>query len=275
MIIDGHAHIWTLDPVAYPWQPTFGFVPTEEASPEALLSAMDRLGVAWAVLVQPSAYGNDHRFLLRAVERHPGRFVAVGLTDPAEPGAVDGATQLVREDGCVGLRVNLSLDLDRAASQADSDAWAGLESLGVPLCLRATPAHHDLARLILGRHPRLRVIVDHLELPEPRNLVAAVDRLAELAAFDNCYLKVAGLARLSMEGPPYRDTWPLIRSAYGSFGASRLLWGSDYPAAEPQDLYAAAARAIMSMPFLDGADRDRIMAGTSAELWGRAMEQPS
>jgi L-fuconolactonase len=269
VLVDGHAHIWTIDPAAYPWQPTFGFVPTEEAPPDALITTMDRLRIAWAVLVQPSAYGTDHRFMFDAIDRHPDRFVGVGLVDTAEHGAVAAAARLVREGGCVGLRVNLALDLDRARRQADPVSWSGLGSLGVPICLRATAAHHELAKLILGRNPMLRVVIDHLELPEPGDLGGAAERIAELAAFDNCSLKIAGLARASADGPPYRDLWPLIRSALRSFGSSRLVWGSDYPAARPESGYAASVQAIASMPFLNRPDRDRVMSGTSAELWGQ------
>lgn len=268
-MVDAHAHIWTIDSAAYPWQPTFGIVPTEGALPDALLSTMDRVGIGWAVLVQPSAYGSDHRFMLEAIDRHPDRFVGVGLVDAAEPGAIAAAARLVREGGCVGLRVNLALDLDRARRQADPVAWSGLESLGVPICLRATAAHHELAKLILRRNPMLRIVVDHLELPEPGDLDGAAERLAELAAFDNCSLKVAGLARASADGPPYRDVWPLIRSALRSFGSSRLVWGSDYPAARADSGYPAAVEAIASMPFMNRPDRDRVMSGTSTELWGK------
>jgi predicted TIM-barrel fold metal-dependent hydrolase len=271
MIIDGHAHIWLIDPLAYPWQPTFGFIPTEEASPDVLIEVMDRLSVDWTVLVQPSVYGADHRLLLRTVARHPDRFVAVGLIDPAEPRAADRARHLVDEEGCVGLRVNLSLDLGRARQQARPDGWVGLESMGVPVCLRATAAHHDLAKSILTRHRSLRIVIDHLELPERGRLDAAVERLAELATFDNCLLKVAGLGRFSADGPPFRDTWPLMREVLRLFGSSRLLWGSDHPAAA----YPAAVEAIMSMPFIRGRAQDQVMAGTSLELWGPIGVRPT
>ena len=279
MIVDGHAHIWTIDPGVYPWQPTFGIVPTEQAPPEPLISIMDRRDVDWTVLVQPSAYGGDHRFLLEATQRWPDRFVAIGLVDPAEPATVTAAANLVQPGACVGLRVNLSLDLGRALRQASAESWSDLETLGVPICLRITPAHHNLARLILGRHPGLRIVIDHLGLPDAVHLAAAADRLTELAAFDNALLKIAGLARCSGSGPPFRDTWRLIEAAVRSFGASRLLWGSDYPGAEPDLAYKAALdateSALASMPFVSTADRDRVMAGTSLELWGRPMGRPT
>jgi L-fuconolactonase len=262
-IIDAHAHVWALDPAAYPWQPTFGYIPSVPAPPDALLSVMARLGVAHAVLVQPSAYGPDHRFLFDTVRDHPDRFLPVGLVDPADSSMGAAAASLVG-DGCVGLRVNLSLDLRRAAIQADESRWAELEGSDVPICLRATPAHHELVKRVLARHPGLRLVVDHLGLPDPGRPAATLARLAELATFENCYIKVAGLCRLSDSTPPGRDVESVVRGALRLFGSSRLLWGSDFPNAD----YRAAVSTLESMSTVNAADRDRLMAGTSRELWG-------
>jgi L-fuconolactonase len=268
VLVDGHAHVWKLDPANYPWQPTFGIVPTEETRPADLLAGMDRRGVGHAVLIQPSAYGRDHRFLLETVQDHPDRFVAVGLVDPSDAGDTAAAESLVRDRGCVGLRVNLSLDPAQAAAQADGPGWAVLEELGVPVCIRATPVHHDLVTAILERRDKLRLVVDHMGLPEPHLLAQAIERVTELARFEQCWLKVAGLARFSRSSPPYRDTWPVVRAALQAFGSSRLVWGSDFPATDGADGYEASIEAIESMPFVTSADRDRLMSETSRELWG-------
>ncbi|MGH2380418.1 MAG: amidohydrolase family protein, partial [Candidatus Limnocylindria bacterium] len=229
-------------------------------------------GVAYAVLVQPSAYGPDHRYLLRTVSEYPGRFLPIGLVDPAAADGAAAAVALAR-NGCVGLRVNLALDLRVAATQAAATAWAAFEALDVPVCVRAVPAHHNLVIGILTRHRRLRLVVDHLGLPEPGHLAAAVPRVAQLATFEHCWLKIAGLPRFSQTTPPYRDTWPLVHTAIQSFGASRLLWGSDFPATDPDLGYAAAIQAIESMPFVGADDRIRLMSGTSRELWGVPVER--
>lgn len=261
--VDSHAHVWSLDPNAYPWQPTFGYVPTAPATPDALLASMDACGVAHAILVQPSVYDSDHRFLLKTVREHADRFLPIGLVDPADPAAIEDAGSLV-EAGCVGLRVNLSSDSRRAARQAHAPAWAALSNVGVPICLRAAPAHHELVLEILRRHERTRFIVDHLGLPEPAAPAAAVRRLGELAGLEHCWLKIAGLAQLSTCAPPHRDVWPLVRAAIRLFGVSRLIWGSDFPNAD----YRASVHLIGCMPFMTGAERHQLMAETPSELWG-------
>lgn len=265
-IVDSHSHVWTLDTAAYPWQPTFGFIPTEPASPDELLAAMDRHGVAHTLLVQPSAYGSDHRFLFDAVHIAPTRFSAVGLVDPAHPGSLELAADLV-ESGCIGFRVNLSLDIPAAERQATAGTWSQLGSLGVPVCLRAAPAHQAQVKRIVAGLPDTLFVVDHLGLPEPGD-TKAIRRLGELARFDNCILKIAGVWRASALGHPYEDTWPILSAAIDLFGSSRLVWGSDYPAVRPDCGYAEAVTAIQALPFMDADDLDRVMAGTARGCWG-------
>ena len=118
-IVDGHAHVWALEATEYPWQPTFGYVPTVAAMPASLLAAMDRFGVHHAVLVQPSVYGPDHRFLLKTVQDQPDRFLPIGLVEPADSTSTEEAARLVNVDGCVGLRVNLSLDSAKSRASGE------------------------------------------------------------------------------------------------------------------------------------------------------------
>ncbi len=274
MLVDAHAHVWVLDQGAYTWQPTFGFVPTSNATPDDLLAAMDRCGVGYAMLVQPSAYGPDHRFLLDTVRAQPNRFLPIALVDPADVASLADGAVLVRDGGCVGLRVNFALDLERASAQATGPAWETLESLDVPIAVRATPAHHELVTGILARHRGLRLVVDHLGLPDPGHLVEAEGRLAELARFEGCWLKVAGLGLVSRTSPPHRDVWPLVEAAVRAFGASRLVWGSDFPSGGGAEGYEGVVQAMEAMPFLSAPDRARVMGETARQLWGTPRPTP-
>jgi predicted TIM-barrel fold metal-dependent hydrolase len=264
-IVDSHSHVWTLDTAAYPWQPTFGYVPTEPASPDELLGAMDRCGVAHTLLVQPSPYGSDHRFLHEAVGKAPARFSAIGLVDPEDPGSPELAAELV-DAGCIGFRVNLSLDLPTAERQAEAGTWPQLGSLGVPICLRTTPRHQAQVKRIVAGLPDTQFVIDHLGLPEPGES-RAIGRLVELARYDNCMLKIAGVWRASTLEPPFQDTWPILSAALDLFGASRLMWGSDYPAVRPENGYRDAIAAMRALPFMDEEDLDRVMAGTARRCW--------
>src|SRR5260370_37185168 len=94
------------------------------------------------------------------------------------------------------------------------------------------PEPHQLAIGLLRAYPTVPFVIDHLGLPERPSSRAAAARLAELAQSANCYLKLAGLARLKGEAAPPDAGWPLVRAALDAFGSSPLGSGSDFPWAE-------------------------------------------
>lgn len=58
----------------------------------------------------------------------------------------------------------------------------------------------------------------------------------ELARFPNVYIKVHGLGEFCKRRLPVTEPFPfetpippLLNMAYEAFGASRMMWGSDYP----------------------------------------------
>src|SRR5262249_41477269 len=158
-------------------------------------------------------------------------------------------------------------DVRIAELQVASHAWSGLGSLGVPICIRATPAHRDNVDHILTSLPETGFIIDHLGLPEPGETRETIARLTELARFDNCMLKIARLQRAWALGPPHEDTGPILSAALDLFGASRLIWGSDYPAVRADGEYEQAIAAIRTLPFLDGDPLNRVMAGNARDWW--------
>jgi L-fuconolactonase len=267
MIVDAHAHVWSSDPERYPWNPTFGYVPRAPATPQALLAQMDALDVQLALLVQPSVYGDDHQFLLDTVGAHPARFVPIGQVDPSQPPSVSNARDLVGDAGLAGLRVIFARDPAQAACQASAPAWQELVTLGVPICLRVMPEHHHLAISLLKAYPMAAFVIDHLGLPERPGSPEAAARLAELARSANCYLKLAGLARLRGEAEPPDALWPLVYAALESFGSSRLVWGSDFPGTDEQHALGIAVADLAALPFLSPADQQAIMGRTAVQLW--------
>ncbi len=271
MIIDAHTHVWSGDPVSYPWQPTFGYIPEVAASPETLLASMDACRIAFAVIVQSSVYGDDHRFVLDTVAAHPDRFVAVGQVDPQQPSSFDQARALVEANAVVGLRVIFAVDPALAQAQASSRYWDGLVELGVTISLRAMPIHHRLVLSLLRRFPRACFVVDHLGLPNLADLTGAARRLAELARFDNCSVKIAGLARLRADlGTSVSPTlgWPLVRQCLRTFGPARMVWGSDFPSCDERTALKSSLDDVTTMPFIDDGVREQVLGGTAVRLWG-------
>ena len=120
---------------------------------------------------------------------------------------------------------------------------------------------------MLGRFPRVRVVLDHMARPvvDDGPPYAAAASLFSLARFKNLYLKLTTHnVRESQQGKatPRGFFGRVLRE----FGASRIAWGSNYPASEGSlpDMLAEAKLALASLPQ---ADQDWIFSRTAGTLY--------
>ena len=74
-IIDSHVHVWRADAILYPVIRSLGLPEGFDAPAELLLKEMEAAGVDKAVLVQPSNYEFDNRYLSHCLTAYPGRFI--------------------------------------------------------------------------------------------------------------------------------------------------------------------------------------------------------
>jgi predicted TIM-barrel fold metal-dependent hydrolase len=146
-------------------------------------------------------------------------------------------------------------------------AWRKAEETGLPVCLQMTAAGIPQLESVLVRFPGLRVILDHLARPvqEDGPPYAAAESLWRLARFPGVYLKVTerNLAG-AMAGQATPDTF--FGRLVGEFSASRIAWGSNFPASE-RSLPELVALAQDTLRFLPHADREWIFSRTATTLY--------
>jgi predicted TIM-barrel fold metal-dependent hydrolase len=278
MIVDTHVHVWEIDPPCYPIGPTapnWTAMPDEPGTADELLAEMDANGVDWTVLVQTSWSTWDNGYIADSVARFPQRFVGHGLLDPLAADNADLARYWMLERGLVGFRFHPMYYPDHAVLlRAENRAlWEELETLGaiVQFHLRAGDAYQVAE--IAARHARLRLIVDHMGYPDLDQGMAAFQPIIDLAAAPNIWLKLSDVAGRSRVSYPYADVHSYIRALLDAFGAARTVWGTGYPGHHRQKQnwpsLADEIRLIQEgLPFLNEDDRERILGGTAAALWG-------
>jgi predicted TIM-barrel fold metal-dependent hydrolase len=120
---------------------------------------------------------------------------------------------------------------------------------------------------MLDRFPKVRIILDHLAKPTlsdgpPYTAAADVFRLAD---YKNLYLKLTPrtVAEAQNGKATHATFFPLLVS---KFGASRIAWGSNYPASEgtlPELLKVSQA----ALSVLPPEDREWIFARTAMTLY--------
>lgn len=268
VIVDAQIHVWSADTPRRPW-PAGRAVHAHGASlsGEQVLRVMDDNGVARAVLVPPSWIGDDNADSLDAARRWPDRFAVMGRFDPKAPKAADSLARWREEPGMRGIRMTFHLPYWQGWLDDGSLDWfwEAAERADLPLML-FVPGHAKALEPVAQRHPRLRMILDHLARRGEDKDDAAftdIDDVLALARYPNVAAKVSAMPNYSSEGYPFRPLHRHLRRVYEAFGAQRMLWGTDYSRlAVP---YRDAVRLFTeALEFLNDQDREWIMGRATA-----------
>jgi predicted TIM-barrel fold metal-dependent hydrolase len=276
MIIDTHCHVIATDTKKYPLAPIFGR--QSQWSAEHPLDYPDMVaadvaaGVDKAVLVQAaSAYAFDNSYVADSVAAHPGRFTGVFSIDVAAPDAVHKMKHWMGK-GLTGMRIFTSGSTHAAQETFFADdtafpAWQYASDQGLSVCMQMRVAGLPLLETVLARFPKARVILDHFARAEAVDgpPFAAAAPLFALAKYPNVYLK---LTHRPIEQSEKGASTPeaFLGKAVKEFGAQRMIWGSNFPAAGPPlaDLIAMGRKALS---FLSEQDQDWIFCKTAQSLY--------
>jgi predicted TIM-barrel fold metal-dependent hydrolase len=224
--IDSHAHVFSRE---LELAAVRRYTPDYDATLAQYLDHLQTHGLSHGVLVQPSFLGTDNRYLLAALGQAPEQLRGVVVVEPGTRRAeLDEMARL----GVVGVRLNL---MGTASPDFHEAAWkvflSHLAELGWHVELHASVEH--LPGLIRQLIPfGVRLVVDHFGRPDARSGLdqPGYPELMALGASGQVWMKVSGIYRLAGTD---RQNLAFARSALGlleqSFGAHRLVWGSDWP----------------------------------------------
>lgn len=258
--IDSHAHVFVR---SLRLASRRRHAPDYDATLAEYLALLDAHGVSHAVLVQPSFLGSDNGFMLDAIRAQPQRLRGVAVI---EPDADDDELGALADGGIVGIRLNL---IGLPIPDCTAGAWQRLFERVRALDWHVE-LHCELCRLAGAGQAVLdagcKLVVDHFGRPD------AADNEG-LAWLLNCAQGGRTWVKLSAA---YRN-WPDAHGAAAcqaaqallrSFGAARLVWGSDWPHTQHRGVANyTAARAALDQWVPDDAARRSILIDTPARLF--------
>jgi predicted TIM-barrel fold metal-dependent hydrolase len=271
-IIDAQIHVWSPDISTRPWaagRTRHAHGPALSA--EQVLQVMDDAGVARAVLVPPSWPGDDNTDALEAARRYPDRFAVMGRFNPKAPDAQARLDSWKEQRGMLGIRLTFHLPpWPGWLSDGSLDwFWTAAEQAGLPVMI-FVPGHVPEVEPIAARHPKLKLILDHLARGGDKTDDAAfadIDQVLILAHYQNVAVKVSALPCYSSEPYPFPKLTPHLRRVYNAFGPRRMLWGTDYSRLPVP--YREAVRHLQDgVDFLTKDDREWILGRACAEWVG-------
>ncbi|MGH9679955.1 MAG: amidohydrolase family protein, partial [Candidatus Acidiferrales bacterium] len=235
MTIDIHPHVISRDTKRYPNAPLGGhksdWSRERPVIVEEMIAAMDQAGIAKSALVQASTcYGHDNSYIADAVAAHPDRFTGVFSVDVLAPDAPEKIRYWAGRR-LTGMRLftagsTMPNQADWVDDPRSFPAWECASQLGIPVCMQMTLKAIPQLIHMLGRFPKVSVILDHLAKPTlsdgfPYAAAADVFRLAD---YKNLYLKLTPrtVAEAQTGKASHATFFPFLVS---KFGASRIAWG--------------------------------------------------
>jgi predicted TIM-barrel fold metal-dependent hydrolase len=273
MIVDTHVHVVSDDHQKYPRKVTPG-QPGEwvqDMTAETLLSLNAQAGIDKTVLVQAyTAYKYDNSFAADCAAKYPGCFTSVCILDPTQSDTPDQLTYWVKQRGMRSIRLFTTTETEGTwlDDSRTFPVWERAASLGIPICIMTLFHQLPRVRTVLERFPSVTVALDHLAVPRlsagpPYD---AVQPLFELVRFPNLYLKFSSV-NLYAARRGKSTSREFFTRLIDRFGASRLMWGSNFPATYDRSLKDQVDIAKEDLSFLSAEDQRWIFAETALTLW--------
>jgi L-fuconolactonase len=300
-LFDTHAHLISDDWDTYRPKPLRPDLPVPKrtdytVTAEALIGMMDEHDVPVACVVQRGhLYGYDNSYIIDSAKKYPGRLLPVVILDTQDPETPARFTEMVKSQGVRGFRMANTrpshLDTAWMSSPAAMQVWKTCADLNVPMTLiffyHQLPYVLPLLHIIAKMYPTLPILIDHLGtaygvthvemawakeagfgdvgMPPPPHF--GIDETIHIFEdTPNVYFKMTevNMDRLHTAGiAPSR----IVRRMADSFGAERLVWGSDvgqslrWPYADKASMGRAAAG------FLSDSERALFLYGNAARIY--------
>ncbi|KAL8255156.1 hypothetical protein R6Q59_033377 [Mikania micrantha] len=240
---------------------------------------MEEAAVDGALIVQPINHKFDHSYVTSVLKKHPSKFVGCCLANPAEDGSgVQQLEHLVLEDGYRAVRFNPYLwpSGQQMTNEIGKAMFSKAGDLGVPvgfMCMKGLNLHIAEIKKLCSDFPKTVVLFDHLAFCKPPTDDEAAKTFSELlglSRFPQVYVKLSALFRVSRKPFPYEDLSPLLSQVISSFGANRVMWGSDFPFVVEECGYKEAKEAvsiIANQVSISSSDMEWIMGRTAMQLF--------
>jgi L-fuconolactonase len=271
-MIDAHFHIWQLSRGDYGWL-TADLAPIyRDVSPSDWRAAAAPHGITGGVLVQAAPTAAETHFLLEQANAHPEVLGVVGWVDLLAADAPQRITDLARHPKLKGLRPMLQdiADPTWVLQDALTPSWEAMTECGLVLDLLVKPQHLPHVLPLAARHPRLSMVIDHAAKPHiaSQQWEPWASQITRIAQDTQAVCKLSGLLTEAGPSPAGDAVHPWGAHVLNTFGAQRVMWGSDWPVLELAGRYAGWFEASQHMAStLSPSERDDLFGGTARRTY--------
>ncbi|WP_345360403.1 amidohydrolase family protein [Actinoallomurus liliacearum] len=282
-LVDAHHHLWDTGVRDYPWMDGPWADPLRGRFDAARYTGPARAyGVRDSIVVQAlHDVGETYDLLAAAADPveldhgdEPGPVAGVvGWVDLAAPDVADRIAEVRRSPSgglLVGVRHQVQDEPD-PEWLLRPDVVRGVEAVGAAglvYDVLVRPPQAMAALEIMRRLPEVSFVLDHAGKPDIAGGAWEpwAGWITSLSALPNVAVKLSGLVTEAAPGWKPADILPYARHVLDSFGADRVMYGSDWPvctlAASYEQVLDLAREAVPA------GDRDAVFGATARRVYG-------
>lgn len=272
-IVDTHLHCFAgaSDP-RFPYHPHGPYRPAEAATPEHLLRCMDEAEVAYAIVVHPEPYQDDHRYLEHCLDVGAGRLKGTCLFLADRPGSLKRMPEFLRKNSGRIVAARLHAYAPERMPPWDTpelrELWKIASDFGLAMQLHFEPRYAPRLEPYIKEFSKTTVIIDHLGRPmqgTPEEHAVVIG----WSKFPNTMIKLSSLPQLDQY--PHRDPAPVIRKLTDAFGPERTIFGGGFNANATGKSYRSYRERLLGyLGHLSPAQQSQVLGGTAVRLFGFA-----
>ena len=273
MIIDSHQHFWNYEPEKHSWIDDEMSVIRRDFLSDDLQKVFDENGVDACVAVQADQTTEETDFLISLAENNSFIKGVVGWVDLRSESIEEDLLKYKKYDVIKGFRHVVQEEQDHNF-MLRPEFLNGIELLGkYNLCYDILIFPHQLgaALELVNKFPNQKFVIDHIAKPYIKDgfFEGWAVMMREIAKNQKVYCKISGM----ITEADYK-TWtpeqvhPYMKLVLESFGAGRVMYGSDWPVCLVAGNYSIVKALVTDfISDLSQEQQNAIMGGNAAKFY--------
>ena len=232
--IDAHQHFWKYDALRQSWITEEMDIIRRDFLPGQLATELKENNIDGTVAVQADQTEEETAFLLELANSNPYIRGVVGWVDLQSNGIADKLASLKSFQKLKGFRHILQSEPDDSfmLRPAFLNGLRELTRHDFTYDLLVFPKHLTQVETLVNKLPQQRFVIDHLAKPQIRDgeINQWEKDIRAIAGNPNVWCKLSGMVtEADWKNWKKEDIYPFIDVVLESFGAKRIMFGSDWP----------------------------------------------